>query len=146
MLAKVQVFGCWQSGKKFFCTSSTRRLRSPKKRILQTSIVDQLNLTTYMNGFQDRPCSWWTVIVLLTCLQAHIATCAVHCKAVGLCFKLTLLLFTALNKQRADGGHAHYDMVSKSQWKPFWFATQLYSKNDWAGYQLWHTCTQTGPI
>ena len=35
------------------------------------------------------PVAGETVIVLLTCLRAHIATSAVLCKAVGLCFKYT---------------------------------------------------------
>ena len=33
------------------------------------------------------------------------------------------------------GGRAHYFMVSKIQWKPFWLATQLYPQNDWTGWQ-----------
>ena len=35
-----------------------------------------------------------------------------------------------LNESRA-----HYVMVSKIQWKPFWLATQLYPQNDWTGWQ-----------
>ena len=32
-----------------------------------------------------------------------------------------------------NGGCAHYVIVSKVQWKPFWLATQLYPQNDWLG-------------
>ena len=35
----------------------------------------------------------------------------------------------------SHGACAHYVMVSKTQWKPFWLATNLYPLNDWAG---WH--------
>ena len=34
-----------------------------------------------------------------------------------------------------NGGCAHYVMVSKIQWKPFWLASQLYPQNDWTGWQ-----------
>ena len=34
-----------------------------------------------------------------------------------------------------DGASAHYVMVSKFQWKPFWLAIQLDPQNDWAGWQ-----------
>ena len=34
-----------------------------------------------------------------------------------------------------DEGRAHYVMVSKIQWKPFWLATQPYLQNDWTGWQ-----------
>ena len=30
---------------------------------------------------------------------------------------------------------AHYVMVSKIQWKPFWLATQLDPQNDWTATQ-----------
>ena len=36
---------------------------------------------------------------------------------------------------RGGGGHAHYVMVSKIQWRPFGAATQLYPQNDWAERQ-----------
>ena len=32
---------------------------------------------------------------------------------------------------REDGACAHYVMVSKLQWKPFWLATQRDPQNDW---------------
>ena len=34
------------------------------------------------------------------------------------------------------GGRAHYVMVSKIQWKPFWLATQLDPQNDWTGLHM----------
>ena len=34
-----------------------------------------------------------------------------------------------------NGACAHYAMVCKIQWKPFWLATQLYPQNDWTGWQ-----------
>ena len=30
-----------------------------------------------------------------------------------------------------NGSRAHYVMVSKIQWRPFWLAAQLYPQNDW---------------
>ena len=33
----------------------------------------------------------------------------------------------------SNGGRAHYVMVSKVQWKPFWLATQLSLQDDWLG-------------
>ena len=33
----------------------------------------------------------------------------------------------------SNGACAHYVMVSKFQWKPFWLATQLDPHNDWTG-------------
>ena len=41
--------------------------------------------------FKIVPVTGKTVIVLLTCLRAHIASCVVLCKAVGVCFKFTLI-------------------------------------------------------
>ena len=35
----------------------------------------------------------------------------------------------------SNGGRAHYVMVSKNQWKPFWLATQPYPQSDWLGWQ-----------
>ena len=35
--------------------------------------------------------------------------------------------------KRENGPCAHYVMVSKIQWKPFWLASQLYPQNDWTG-------------
>ena len=35
----------------------------------------------------------------------------------------------------ANGVRAHYVMVSKIPWKPFWLAIQLYLQNDWTGWQ-----------
>ena len=40
----------------------------------------------------------------------------------------------------ATGLSAHYVMVSKIQWKPFWLATQLYPQNDWTGWNF--VCTE----
>ena len=34
-----------------------------------------------------------------------------------------------------EGACAHYVMLSRIQWKPFWLATQLYPPNDWTGWQ-----------
>ena len=34
-----------------------------------------------------------------------------------------------------NGACAHYVMVSKMQWKPFWLAIQFYPQNDWTGWQ-----------
>ena len=39
-----------------------------------------------------------------------------------------------LFKKQKDGAGAHYVMVSKIQWKPFWFETQLYPQHDWTDY------------
>ena len=36
---------------------------------------------------------------------------------------------------RDNGACAHYIMVSKFQWKPFWLATQRDPQNDWTGTQ-----------
>ena len=33
------------------------------------------------------------------------------------------------------GACVRYVMVSKTQWKPFWLANQLYPQNDWTGWQ-----------
>ena len=35
----------------------------------------------------------------------------------------------------SNGDRAHYVMVSKLHWKPFWHATQLYPQNDWTRWQ-----------
>ena len=35
----------------------------------------------------------------------------------------------------SNGAGAHYVIVSRIQWKPFWFATQLYPHNDRTGWQ-----------
>ena len=34
-----------------------------------------------------------------------------------------------------DGACAHYVIVHKFQWKPFWLATHLDPRNDWIGWQ-----------
>ena len=34
--------------------------------------------------------------------------------------------------QYRNGGRAHYVMVSKTQWKPFWLAILLFRQNGWA--------------
>ena len=39
------------------------------------------------------------------------------------------------NAGPSQWGRAHYVMVSRIQWKPFWLATQLYPQNDWTGWQ-----------
>ena len=42
-------------------------------------------------------------------------------------------------------GGAHYVMVSRIQWQPFWIATQLCPQNDWTGWQFcahYDTCVQ----
>ena len=47
--------------------------------------------------------------------------------------------------QHSNGACAHYVMVSKIQWKPFWLATQLYPQKDWIGWQNgvnYDVCTQ----
>ena len=36
---------------------------------------------------------------------------------------------------KSDGACAHYVMVSKFQWKPFWLATQRDPQNDWTATQ-----------
>ena len=40
-----------------------------------------------------------------------------------------------------NGGHAHYIIESKVQWKPFWLATQQYPQNDWLGGNFPYTMT-----
>ena len=35
---------------------------------------------------------------------------------------------------------AHYVMVSKFRWKPFWLATHLDPQNDWTGWQYRANC------
>ena len=37
----------------------------------------------------------------------------------------------------SDEGRAPCVLVSTIQWKPFWFAMQLYPQNDWAGWQIY---------
>ena len=50
--------------------------------------------------------------------------------------------FTAMNpdalawKKARNGACAHYVMVSKFQWKPFWLATQRDPQNDWTATQI----------
>ena len=39
------------------------------------------------------------------------------------------------HSQCRNGACAHYVMVSKFQWKPFWLATQWDSQNDWTATQ-----------
>ena len=39
------------------------------------------------------------------------------------------------NTNLPDGDRVDYVMASKSQWKPFWLASELYLQNDWAGWQ-----------
>ena len=41
----------------------------------------------------------------------------------------------ALFEQKYNGACAHYVMVSKFQWKPFWLATQRDPQNDWTATQ-----------
>ena len=36
---------------------------------------------------------------------------------------------------QVNGACAHYVMVSKYQWKPFWLATQRDPQNDWTATQ-----------
>ena len=54
----------------------------------------------------------------------------------------------AASRRNINGACAHYVMVSKFQWKPFWLATQPDPQNDWTGWQnsceLRRICT--GPI
>ena len=45
----------------------------------------------------------------------------------------SFLLFLGQNPH--NGACAHYLMVSKFQWKPFWLTTQLDLQNDWTGWQ-----------
>ena len=40
-----------------------------------------------------------------------------------------------LKRSQRDGACAHYVMVSKFQWKPFWLATQRDPENDWTATQ-----------
>ena len=49
-----------------------------------------------------------------------------------LCFKFLMLLPTCT---KSNGACAHYAMVSKFQWKPFWLATQWDPQNDWTATQ-----------
>ena len=35
-----------------------------------------------------------------------------------------------------NGACAHFVMVSKFQWKPFWLATPLDPQNGWTGWQI----------
>ena len=76
-------------------------------------------------------------------LACHV--CALRCTRPGVreqMFFLKLLKvkegITRLNKRVDcvfDGACAHYIMVSKIQWKPFWLATQRDPQNDWTGWQ-----------
>ena len=45
------------------------------------------------------------------------------------------LIPKATGNRKRDGGCAHYVMVSKFQWKPFWLATQRDPQNDWTATQ-----------
>ena len=38
-----------------------------------------------------------------------------------------------VNAKKYTGACAHYVKVSRTQWKPFWLATQLCQPNDWTG-------------
>ena len=40
-----------------------------------------------------------------------------------------------IHNERTNGACAHYVMVSKFQWKPFWLATQQDPQNDWTATQ-----------
>ena len=46
------------------------------------------------------------------------------------CATYLLIIILSMN-----GACAHYVMVSKFQWKPFWLVTQLYQQNDWSRWQ-----------
>ena len=41
-----------------------------------------------------------------------------------------------VRREFLDGACAHYVMVSKFQWKPFWLATQRDPQNDWTERQI----------
>ena len=49
---------------------------------------------------------------------------------------LTLIgCFSVIDSFDANGACAHYVMVSKFQWKPFWLVTQRDPLNDWTATQ-----------
>ena len=76
-----------QTFKLNYVTHKSAFLLSPNSSFLRPLDVKkstQYSLPTSINGFQDHPSSWRSVIVLLTCLQAHVATRAVRCKAMAL--------------------------------------------------------------
>ena len=50
-------------------------------------------------------------------------------------FPVSKVLCQKTSHPPCNGGHAHYVMASKIQWKPFWLATQLYPQNDLTGWQ-----------
>ena len=43
-------------------------------------------------------------------------------------------------------GRAHYVMVFKVQWKPFWLGTQPYPKKDWTGWHVNHDVFAHAPL
>ena len=45
-----------------------------------------------------------------------------------------------------NGACAHYVMVSRIQWKPFWLATQLYPPNDRTGWQKLISVNYDAPV
>ena len=51
--------------------------------------------------------------------------------------KKTTELDRELEFASVNVGRAHYIMVSKIQWKPFWLATQIYPQNDWTWVAKW---------
>ena len=80
-------------------------------------ILNQLRLETNYEFMIWSP-SFSIFLCLLTLLFSQ-------CLVVGSCHK-----FRCVN-----GACAHYVMVSKFQWKPFWLATQRDPENDWTATQ-----------
>ena len=60
---------------------------------------------------------------------------SVICQVKYVCPVITMVCFVKLKILLRNGACAHYVMVSKFQWKPFWFATQRDPQNDWTATQ-----------
>ena len=79
-------------------------------------------------------CSFWPVIAVVSTTNS--------------CPQRSQPPFRTTHFGQLNGACAHYVMVSKFQWNPFWLATQRDPQNDWTATQksceLWCICT--GPI
>ena len=61
--------------------------------------------------------------------QAQTFTCMGTTTGISKCCEFNVRIWSN------DGACAHYVMVSKFQWQPFWLATQRDAQNDWTATQ-----------
>ena len=73
-----------------------------------------------------------SVPIVPVCLRCHTAQW-IFCDSLNICLQFGLAGRKVLS--HSNGACAHYVMVSKIQWKPFWLATQQDPQNDWNGWQ-----------